>query len=64
MPPAGQRISRSGTISVASVTDRSDGPGSLPRAPAPAGAAHHPGSRAAGHVQHGSPGNFQPGRLC
>nr|XP_014706566.1 T-complex protein 11-like protein 1 isoform X4 [Equus asinus] len=41
-----------------------DGPGSLPRTPAAAGASDHPGGRVAGHVQHGSPGSLQPGRLC
>ena len=59
--PAG--IYSSGMISVFFV-DSFDGPVSLPRAAAPAGAADHPGGRVAGHVQHGSLRNFQPGQLC
>ena len=57
-------IYSSGMISVVFITDGFDGPGSLPRTPAAAGASDHPGGRVAGHVQRGSPGSLQPGRLC
>ena len=50
-------------ISVVFIADSFDGPFSLPRVPAPAGAADRPGGRVAGHVQHGSPRDRQPGWL-
>lgn len=46
------------------IADSFDGPVSFPRAPAPAGAAGRPGSRAAGHVQYRCTGNFWACRLC